>query len=330
MNDNFEKFWPDTRLDCCDGLNRAIESESSTDLQTNDLSETVAPAPDSSERRKPHKPTPATSLHSSQYAPRIEEEVAALRSFQLSFFNRMGGVQPFRHLLEHLPDLEYFAKDKHGRFVAASSRTLHRIGVEREEDILGKMDYDFHSPSVAAAIRREDIEVMTTCRPLVGRVELLYDCSMNKQWFVTTKLPIIEPGGSVIGIMAYARPQRLEPSEELNDTPVQKVLAHIRKHHHCRIRISSLAALARISPRQLNRKFQEHFCMSVQTFIIRTRLEFAMDELCSTAKSIGDIAIDHGFYDQSSFTRQFRSYTGETPHVYRRNRRTSSGASAGS
>ena len=52
-----------------------------------------------------------------------------------------------------------------------------------------------------------------------------------------------------------------------------------------------------------------------------TRIQAASDDLLETDKPVAEIALEHGFYDQSAFTRQFRQHTGETPLVFRRLRR---------
>ncbi|WP_009965388.1 helix-turn-helix domain-containing protein [Verrucomicrobium spinosum] len=256
----------------------------------------------------------------------MKKEMVLPRSFQSSFFEKMGGEQQFLMLIDQLPDVEYFAKDKDGRFVAASKKTLHRIGMKREEELLGEFDSAIHPPNVARAIRLDDIEVMTTRQPLVDRVEALYAHSRTREWFLTTKLPIVGPDNEVIGVMGFVRPYRHLPSGGDRDTHLQKVVAYIRKNHRTRILVSSLADIARISQRQLNRKFQECYHMSVQEFIMRTRIQAAGEELIHTNKTIGDIALDHGFYDQSFFTRYFRRQTGQTPLVYRRNGRNSTAA----
>lgn len=257
-------------------------------------------------------PTPITSM---------KKEMVSPRSLQSAFFEKMGGERQFLMLIDQLPDVEYFAKDRDGRFVAASKKTLHRLGMEREEDLLGEIDTAIHPPDVARTIRLDDMEVMTTRQPLVDRVEALYTRSRTREWFLTTKLPIVGLNNEVIGVMGFVRPYRqLSPGTE-RDGHIQKVVAHIRKHHRGRILVSSLADIAMISQRQLNRKFQENYRMSVQQFIMRTRIQSAAEELIHSDKTIGEIALDHGFYDQSFFTRYFRRETGKTPLVYRRNGR---------
>jgi len=50
----------------------------------------------------------------------------------------------------------------------------------------------------------------------------------------------------------------------------------------------------------------------------RLRIEHAVRLLSTTDLTAGEIAAACGFYDQSSFTRQFRAVLGLTPGAYRR------------
>lgn len=58
--------------------------------------------------------------------------------------------------------------------------------------------------------------------------------------------------------------------------------------------------------------------MSAYCFIVQLRVNAAIDDIVHTEWSIGRIAIENGFYDQSSFTRAFRLKTGLNPLMFRR------------
>jgi len=249
------------------------------------------------------------------------------RAAQLAFFQRMGVGQQFRLLFEHLSDVHFFAKDTDGRFVAAGAGLLTRLGFSREEEILGLTDADIHPARVVRDIRADDLRVMQTREPLIDRVEALFTRSNAKDWYVTTKLPIIDARGEVIGIMGFVRPYRRESNVVPGAARLEAAIAHIQANHRETIGIPELAEIAHFSVRQLNRRFQEVFGMSAQEFIVRTRVQAASDELLQTEKSLSEIAMAHGFYDQSAFTRQFSQHTGETPLKFRqRHQQTGSAA----
>ena len=229
----------------------------------------------------------------------------------------MGFGQQFRLLFGQLSDVYFFAKDEEGRFVAVGAGLLALLGFSREEEMLGLTDADIHPVRVVRDIRADDVRVMETREPMIDRVEALFSRSNAKDWYVTTKLPIVDARGEVIGVMGFVRPYRREANVVPGAARLEGVVAHIQANHGGAIGIPELARIAHLSVRQLNRRFQEVFGMSAQEFIVRTRVQAASEALSHTEKSLGEIAMEHGFYDQSAFTRQFSQHTGETPSKYR-------------
>jgi transcriptional regulator GlxA family with amidase domain len=120
--------------------------------------------------------------------------------------------------------------------------------------------------------------------------------------------------------MGFVRPYRGGEGGGRIDSQIERVVTHIHDHFKKRLMIADLARIAHLSERQLNRRFQEAFRMSAQEFVVRTRIQAASDALLATDRPVAEIAQDHGFCDQSAFTRHFRRHIGETPLVFRRRR----------
>ena len=68
---------------------------------------------------------------------------------------------------------------------------------------------------------------------------------------------------------------------------------------------------------QFERVFKRHFNTTPQQYVIKRRIYDACERLRGKDQ-LADIAVDLGFYDQSSFTRQFRKHMGITPLQYRK------------
>jgi PAS domain S-box-containing protein len=246
-----------------------------------------------------------------------------LRRLQADFLARMGTVQQFRQLFDHLPDVHFFAKDLEGRCMVGSGWLWKRLGYSSEEELIGKTDADFHPPRIVEDIRRDDEMVVRTRKPLVDRVEALFTRNQAKDWYVTTKLPIIDAAGEVMGIMGFVRPYRNSAGASPGCERIERLVEYIQKHHARHIEAEELAKIGCVSVRQLNRIFQKTFGMNTQTFLIRTRVQAASDDLAQTDKLLSEIAVEHGFCDQSAFSRRFQQHTGETPLKFRqRMRRT--------
>ncbi|HLQ45500.1 MAG TPA: AraC family transcriptional regulator [Planctomycetaceae bacterium] len=254
-----------------------------------------------------------------QPRPRLKRQPAAdVGTFQRQFFARMGELQQFQQLFEHLPGVYFFVKDRRSRMVCGSQPFWEHLGAKSEAEIIGKTDDEFFPPHAADHFRRDDQLVMTTGQPLIGRVELWYNEQQVLDWFVTNKLPVRDARGRIIGVMGIVRSYAGQRRTMLPMSQINSTVDFIREHHHERLTVEELADHAGLSPRQLHRKFREVFSLSVQDFLIKTRIQSASDALLHSGMSIAQIADDFGFCDQSAFTQQFRKHTGLTPLKFRR------------
>lgn len=236
---------------------------------------------------------------------------------QRRFFDKMGGPQQFQQLLEHLPGVFFFVKDRQSRMICASRSFWEQLGAKSEAEIIGRTDDDFFPQHAADHFKRDDQLVMSTGDPLIGRVELWYNDQRVLDWFVTNKLPVHDTAGEIIGVMGIVRSyegqrRTMQPLSLINST-----VDYIREHHHERLTVEELAERAGLSPRQLHRKFREVFSLSVQEFLVKTRIQAASDSLLRSDLSIAEIANDLGFCDQSAFTQLFRKHMGLTPRQFR-------------
>jgi AraC family transcriptional regulator len=83
--------------------------------------------------------------------------------------------------------------------------------------------------------------------------------------------------------------------------------------------IEEIARAAGVHPGHLNRLFRRHSGASTADYVRRVRVERAVRDLVETGLPLSEIAVKHGFYDQSHFTRSVLRYRGRSPGSYRRN-----------
>ena len=57
--------------------------------------------------------------------------------------------------------------------------------------------------------------------------------------------------------------------------------------------------------------------MTPMQYVLRVRINAALQALTTSDRNIAEIAAACGFYDQSYFTKQFRRQFAQTPTVYR-------------
>ena len=234
------------------------------------------------------------------------------------FINRIGASTPIYGLFDHLPGISFFAKNEDYQIVCANRAFLERFGFRDESEIIGKTDYDLFPESLAEKFRSDDIAVMQTGQPRLNLLELFFNSQGVPDWFITNKLPVFDAAGEVIGVMGTVQSYEGRREGMQPYLQIDRAVQHIKQHFRENISIPDLAKMVNLSVRQLNRKFRDTLNNSPQAFIIKTRVQAACEELRTTDTPIGEVALDLGFYDQSSFSLQFRKHMGETPLRYRR------------
>lgn len=116
------------------------------------------------------------------------------------------------------------------------------------------------------------------------------------------------------------RPQRLSLREryEVADDRILKVLAHMEASVEDPVSRGSLASIAGVSIRQLERLFVGALNASVNETYLRIRLDQAAQLLRATAMSITSVGLACGFRSASHFSRSYKTYTGRAPSQDRR------------
>ncbi len=109
-----------------------------------------------------------------------------------------------RTLMDHLPDL-IFVKDARGRFVTVNRALLNLLGVARVEDVVGKTDADFSPPDLAAHYAADDQAVLQSGQPMINREESSVGKDGKETWLLTTKVPVVGPGGTSEGLVGIGR-----------------------------------------------------------------------------------------------------------------------------
>ncbi len=108
-----------------------------------------------------------------------------------------------RTLMDNLP-AHIFVKDMQSRFIIANSATLHSLGADSEEQVRGKTDYDFLPHERARQFFEDEQRIVRTGVPMINHEELLIDSTGNARWLSTTKIPLRDPAGELIGVMGIS------------------------------------------------------------------------------------------------------------------------------
>lgn len=82
--------------------------------------------------------------------------------------------------------------------------------------------------------------------------------------------------------------------------------------------VHELGRALNVSERTLERYFRDKLGMSAKEYLRVSRVKRSLPNLRNPNLSLSDIATDLGFFDQSHFSRQFKSSLGITPGQYRK------------
>jgi PAS domain S-box-containing protein len=107
-------------------------------------------------------------------------------------------------ILNSVPDRIYI-KDSQSRFIKINAAAAQRLGLPSPDLALGKTDFDFMPPEKAGEFQRDEQRIMQTGEPLINKAEkqILPDGQVG--WTSTTKVPLRDAAGKIVGLMGINR-----------------------------------------------------------------------------------------------------------------------------
>lgn len=106
--------------------------------------------------------------------------------------------------LDHIPDNVFF-KDRASRFLQVSRSMANYFGLADPSQAVDKTDADFFSAEHADRALADEQEILRTGQPLAGMEEKETWPDGRENWVLTTKIPLRNHRGQVIGTMGIAR-----------------------------------------------------------------------------------------------------------------------------
>ncbi len=234
----------------------------------------------------------------------------------------MGKLSIDAPLLEHLfdqaADIVFFIKDDRGRYLIVNNTLVERNGLKSKQQLIGRLPSDVFPGVFGTRPTEQDVAVLRSGRSIINHLELHWNKTHKPCWCLTTKLPLRDGKGLVTGIIGFSRD--LRAPLPLDEIPAAMTGALDYLDRHCAEPISpaNLAKRSGLSGPRFARMVKRIFDLTPTQLIVKVRLATATRLLRETELSIGQIAIECGFYDHSAFTQTFRKATGMTPGEARR------------
>jgi diguanylate cyclase (GGDEF)-like protein/PAS domain S-box-containing protein len=109
-----------------------------------------------------------------------------------------------RMLMDSSPDRIYF-KDRESRFILLNQSTASFFGLRDPSQAVGKTDFDFFSDEHARGAFRDEQEILVSGQPMIGIEEKETWPDGRETWVSTTKLPLRDRAGAIIGTFGVSR-----------------------------------------------------------------------------------------------------------------------------
>lgn len=108
-------------------------------------------------------------------------------------------------LMNNIPDSIYF-KDLESRFIRTSRRMIVKHGVDDDNYLIGKSDFDFFGEDHARPAFEDEQEIIRTGIPIIDKIEReTYTDGRADTYVSTTKMPLKDQDGKTIGTFGISR-----------------------------------------------------------------------------------------------------------------------------
>jgi PAS domain S-box-containing protein len=109
-----------------------------------------------------------------------------------------------RSIIDNLPDRIY-VKDLQSRFLLNNRTHLTALGAKQPENVIGKTDFDFRTRERAMQYFLDDQEVIKSGQALYNREEPTTLPGGEKGWLLSSKVPLTDQQGNIIGLIGISR-----------------------------------------------------------------------------------------------------------------------------
>jgi two-component system, sensor histidine kinase and response regulator len=109
-----------------------------------------------------------------------------------------------RTLMDNVPDTIYF-KDRESRFTRINKALAKSFGLSDPARAVGKTDFDFFAGEHAEQAYADEQEIIGTGQPVLGKEEKETWPDGHATWASTTKMPLRDANGDIIGTFGVSR-----------------------------------------------------------------------------------------------------------------------------
>lgn len=233
-------------------------------------------------------------------------------------FLNQATAETFCELFEQIPETYFWVKDLEGKYVANSSSSVFRKHRRTESDVIGRTDEEFFPEAMVRDFNKDDQEVIQKKKKIIGKVEKLSSEGGLSEWHVTTKIPVLNAEGEVIGTagLTYNLSRDEDKLERQNN--ISEVLHFIAINFSNKIEVKELADMMQMSVGRFERHFKKTFGITPIKYLIQVRNEAGKKQLLESDDSVAKIADDVGYCNTGAFSLAFKKQFTVSPQMYRK------------
>jgi sigma-B regulation protein RsbU (phosphoserine phosphatase) len=140
-------------------------------------------------------------------------------------------------LMDHMPDSIYF-KDRQSRFIMGNKTCAKKHGWGSPQDMVGATDFDAFTKEHADQAYADEIKIVQTGEPLAGIEEKETWPDGSVTWASTTKMPLKNTEGEIIGTFGVSRDITAHKEAELRAAYYAEEVRRIKEEMEEEVRMA--------------------------------------------------------------------------------------------
>lgn len=125
----------------------------------------------------------------------------------------LEGESLLRTIIDNLPEVIY-VKDIESRFVVGNRKLARVMKAKSAQHLQGKTDHDYYPRKLADLFYKDEQEIMRSGLAIVNKIEPGYDEDGNERIISTSKIPLRNHDGTIIGIVGIGKDVTTEKQNE--------------------------------------------------------------------------------------------------------------------
>ena len=232
-----------------------------------------------------------------------------------SILNNVSAQQVI-DMFDLMSDVIFWVKDINGCVVHCNKAYVDLTRFKSTSSVIGKSDMELYPHYIARHFILDDKRVLQG-QFITNRLEMNLQKSRELIWFNTSKRPLKDDKGAIVGTYGIARNLQETVKAISSIDKIKEPVEYINAHFDKDITVQCLAEIACLSISALERRFKKYLDKTPKQYVREVRLENARRLLLESQLSVSEVAYRSGFACHSYFSKHFKQMFGELPTAYR-------------